>query len=163
MLTPLAIDPAHPFPHLHNKSLNLLLRIERRGLAARSRQLYAALQVPSVIRTGWCRLPGEGDGRRRFVLLEDVIGPDSTHLFGGYRDGRGGWPSASRATATSTSRRTRSRPAVDDQGDRRSGMGRAGPAGDLHSGIDEGFLAQLLAPRSSSSERRLQGRRPAST
>ena len=28
VLTPLAIDPAHPFPHVHNKSLNLLMRIE---------------------------------------------------------------------------------------------------------------------------------------
>ena len=28
MLTPLAIDPAHPFPQLLNKSLNLIVRLE---------------------------------------------------------------------------------------------------------------------------------------
>ena len=82
MLTPLAIDPAHPFPHVHNKSLNLLLRIE--PLSQHARQLYAVLQVPSVINR-LVPLPDEGDGQRRFVLLEDVIGPRLNALFGGYR------------------------------------------------------------------------------
>ena len=82
VLTPLAIDPAHPFPHVHNKSLNLLLRIE--SLSQHGRLLYAVLQVPAVINR-LVPLPDEGDGQRRFVLLEDVIGPRLDALFGGYR------------------------------------------------------------------------------
>jgi polyphosphate kinase len=83
VLTPLAIDPAHPFPHLHNKSLNLILRIETIGQDA-PRQHHAVLQVPSVLNR-LVPLPDEGDGRRRFVMLEDVIGPRLDALFGGYR------------------------------------------------------------------------------
>ena len=83
VLTPLAIDPAHPFPHLHNKSLNLILRIETIGQEL-PRQHYAVLQVPSVLNR-LVLLPDEGDGQRRFVMLEDVIGPRLDALFGGYR------------------------------------------------------------------------------
>jgi polyphosphate kinase len=83
VLTPLAIDPAHPFPHLHNKSLNLILRIEAIGQSP-PRQLYAVLQVPSVLHR-LVPLPDEGDGQRRFVLLENVIGPRLDALFGGFR------------------------------------------------------------------------------
>jgi polyphosphate kinase len=82
VLTPLAIDPAHPFPHVHNKSLNLLLRIESHKPHARP--LYAVLQVPPVLNR-LVPLPDEADGQRRFVLLEDVIGPHLDALFGGYR------------------------------------------------------------------------------
>jgi polyphosphate kinase len=82
VLTPLAIDPAHPFPHVHNKSLNLMLRIE--SFKAHTRPLYAVLQVPSVINR-LVPLPDEPDGQKRFVLLEDVIGPRLDALFGGYR------------------------------------------------------------------------------
>jgi polyphosphate kinase len=82
VLTPLAIDPAHPFPHVHNKSLNLLLRIE--SDKAHARPLYAVLQVPSVLNR-LVPLPDEPDGHRRFVLLEDVIGPRLDALFGGFR------------------------------------------------------------------------------
>jgi polyphosphate kinase len=83
VLTPLAIDPAHPFPHLHNKSLNLILRIETIGQDA-PRQYHAVLQVPSVLNR-LVPLPDEGDGKRRFVLLEDVIGPRLDALFSGFR------------------------------------------------------------------------------
>jgi polyphosphate kinase len=82
VLTPLAIDPAHPFPHVHNKSLNLLLRIESTKPPARP--LYAVLQVPPVLNR-LVPLPEEADGQRRFVLLEDLIGPRLDALFGGYR------------------------------------------------------------------------------
>jgi len=83
VLTPLAIDPAHPFPHLHNKSLNLILRIETIGQAP-PRSLYAVLQVPAVLNR-LVKLPDTGDGKHRFVLLEAVIGPRLGSLFGGYR------------------------------------------------------------------------------
>jgi polyphosphate kinase len=82
VLTPLAIDAAHPFPHIHNKSLNLLLRIE--SFKPHTRPLYAVLQVPTVINR-LVPLPDEADGQKRFVLLEDVIGPRLDALFGGYR------------------------------------------------------------------------------
>ena len=83
VLTPLAIDPAHPFPHLHNKSLNLILRIETIGQDP-TRQLYAVLQVPSVLNR-LVPLPDEGDGKHRFVLLESVIAPRLDALFGGFK------------------------------------------------------------------------------
>ncbi|MHC5537287.1 polyphosphate kinase 1 [Singulisphaera rosea] len=83
VLTPLAIDPAHPFPHLHNKSLNLILRIETIGQDP-PRQLYAVLQVPSVL-SRLVPLPDEGGSKRRLVLLEDVIGPRLDALFGGFK------------------------------------------------------------------------------
>ncbi|MFO0908948.1 MAG: polyphosphate kinase 1 [Isosphaeraceae bacterium] len=83
VLTPLAIDPAHPFPHLHNKSLNLILRIETIDQEP-ARQLYAVLQVPSVL-SRLVRLPSDNDGKLRFVLLEDVVAPRLDSLFGGFR------------------------------------------------------------------------------
>mgnify|MGYP001091173984 CR=1 FL=1 len=82
VLTPLAIDPAHPFPHVHNKSLNLLLRIE--SINQDGRLVYAVLQVPSVL-PRLVPLPDEPERGKRFVLLEDVIGPRLDALFGGYR------------------------------------------------------------------------------
>jgi polyphosphate kinase len=83
VLTPLAIDPAHPFPHLHNKSLNLILRIETIEEEP-PRRLNAVLQVPSVLNR-LVRLPSDNDGKQRFVLLENVIAPRLDSLFGGFR------------------------------------------------------------------------------
>jgi hypothetical protein len=59
VLTPLAIDPAHPVPHLHNKSLNLILRIETIGQDP-PRQLDAVLQVPPIL-SRLVALPDVGD------------------------------------------------------------------------------------------------------
>jgi polyphosphate kinase len=83
VLTPLAIDPAHPFPHTFNKTLNIILRIESLSDDS-ARQPYAVLRVPSVLNR-LVALPDTGDGARRFILLEDVIGPRLDSLFGGFR------------------------------------------------------------------------------
>jgi len=82
VLTPLAIDPGHPFPHVHNKSLNIALLVERR-LANQMQELFAVVQVPAVL-DRVVTLPSDSD-RLRFVLLEDVIAAHLGTLFGGFR------------------------------------------------------------------------------
>ena len=46
VLTPLSTDPAHPFPHLQNKSLNLAVALRRHNDAD---SVYAVVQVPGVL------------------------------------------------------------------------------------------------------------------
>jgi polyphosphate kinase len=46
VLTPLAIDPGHPFPHLLNKSLNLAVLLNR---PRETEKLFAVVQVPAVL------------------------------------------------------------------------------------------------------------------
>jgi polyphosphate kinase len=82
VLTPLAIDPGHPFPHVHNKSLNIALIIERTD-SGQAHQLFAVVQVPAVL-DRVVVLPRDGD-RLRFLLLEDVIAGHLSDLFGGFR------------------------------------------------------------------------------
>jgi len=55
VLTPLAIDPGHPFPHLANKSLNLVVVLVR---PKHPDKLFAVVQVPAVLRR-FVQLPAE--------------------------------------------------------------------------------------------------------
>src|ERR671916_116025 len=82
ILTPLAIDPAHPFPHISNLSLNLLVVIEDSG-----RRVMARIKVPTTI-DRFMRLSDEdrGPGERpemRFVRVEEVISANLDELFPG--------------------------------------------------------------------------------
>lgn len=74
VLTPLLVDPGHPFPHLRNRSLNLA------ALLADPRHeepMLALVQVPGVLgRT--IELPGPG---RRIVLLEELLRIHFAELF----------------------------------------------------------------------------------
>jgi polyphosphate kinase len=82
VLTPLAIDPGHPFPHVHNKSLNIVLLVEN---LESSQQLFAVVQVPALL-DRVVALPGTETGERlRFVLLEEIIAAHLGDLFGGFR------------------------------------------------------------------------------
>ena len=84
VLTPLAIDPGHPFPHVHNKSLNIALVIERRNGGPKPRRHFAVVQVPAVL-DRVVIVSTHGEGRVRFVLLEDIIARHLGELFGGLR------------------------------------------------------------------------------
>lgn len=84
VLTPLATDPAHPFPHLLNKSLNLAVTLRRPGDAD---PLTAVVQVPSLL-PRFVPLPAPdpaaADGPRyAFTPLEDVIRLHLGDLFPG--------------------------------------------------------------------------------
>ena len=77
VLTPIALDPGHPFPHLRNKSLNLAVRFASPAPGARLR--YGVVPVPSVLP----RLVEVPEGKRTYVLLEDVIARYVAQLFPG--------------------------------------------------------------------------------
>jgi polyphosphate kinase len=78
VLTPIALDPGHPFPHLRNKSLNLAVRFQPSAPGARLR--YGVVPVPSVL-PRLVEVPDQG--RRTYVLLEDVISRYVAQLFPG--------------------------------------------------------------------------------
>jgi polyphosphate kinase len=69
ILTPLAIDPGHPFPHLRNKSINLGIMFSREFAGQESG--FGVIQVPPML-SRLIRVHMDG-AQRAFVLLEDVI------------------------------------------------------------------------------------------
>jgi polyphosphate kinase len=80
ILTPLAVDPAHPFPVLLNKSLNLVvLLLDPRQ--PRRTQRMAVVQVPRTL-PRILRLP-EIDGQRSYVFTADIVQENLRALFPG--------------------------------------------------------------------------------
>ncbi|TMV92665.1 RNA degradosome polyphosphate kinase [Thioclava sp. BHET1] len=78
VLSPLAIDPAHPFPFIPNTGFCLALELERES---DKRRLQALLPIPQQI-DRFVRLPGEA----RFLPLEQLLMIHLNSLFPGYRD-----------------------------------------------------------------------------
>ncbi len=79
VLTPIAVDPGHPFPHLRNKSLNLAVRFGNQSAGSRLR--FGIVPVPAVL-PRLVEVPDD-PGRRSYVLLEDAIGRNVALLFPG--------------------------------------------------------------------------------
>lgn len=75
VLTPLAVDPAHPFPYISNLALNLAL-IARDPHSGERR--FARVKLPQTF-PRFMALPNS----RRFVLLEDVVAANIGRLFPG--------------------------------------------------------------------------------
>ena len=82
VLTPVGLDPAHPFPRILNKSLNMLVTLEGRDAFGRSAQ-HAVLHVPRCL-PRVIKLPAKGsDGPNDFVLLSSVIHAHVEEVFPG--------------------------------------------------------------------------------
>jgi polyphosphate kinase len=84
VLTPVGLDPAHPFPRILNKSLNLILRLEGAdafGRGARLAVVQAPRSLPRLI-----RLPqGVAEKPFEFVLLSSLIQAHVGELFPGMK------------------------------------------------------------------------------
>lgn len=80
VLTPLGIDPSHPFPQLLNKSLNIVVQVEIEREGEIERRL-AVVQVPRVL-PRLVRLPREDD-RLDFIYLGHLVGHYLADLFPG--------------------------------------------------------------------------------
>jgi polyphosphate kinase len=83
VLTPIAVDPAHPFPFIPNFGFTLGLELVREGSF---RTMHAILPIPSQL-DRFIRLPQGSDDSTgiRFVRLETVVGIFVSRLFPGYR------------------------------------------------------------------------------
>ena len=89
MLTPQAVDPAHPFPYMSNLSLNIGLTAERHADHAHTGALisgefatedtvrFVRIKVPPLCP----RLVPVNEGEPRFVLMEELIEANIHHLF----------------------------------------------------------------------------------
>jgi len=81
LLTPIAIDPAHPFPRVLNKALclALLLRLKRRSSGP---QVLGVVTVPRAL-PRFVRLPA-ADGCFDYLLLQDLIAQNLGGMYRGY-------------------------------------------------------------------------------
>lgn len=80
VLTPLAVDPAHPFPYISGLSLNLAVVLRNPDSAT---EHFARVKVPPLL-PRFVRVPGStGNSNVKFIPLEMVIGQFLAKLFAG--------------------------------------------------------------------------------
>lgn len=87
VLTPLAFDPGHPFPHISNLSLNLAVVIQDE----KNHQFFARIKVPNTLprliplkrSSGGVRKDGTTPANHYFVWIEQVIAANLYRLFPG--------------------------------------------------------------------------------
>ena len=82
VLTPVALDPSHPFPNVQNKGLNLIVHIEGEDAFGRESGI-AIVQVPRCLPRLLALPPEIAESPECFVMLRSVIHAYVGHLFPG--------------------------------------------------------------------------------
>ena len=81
MLTPVTVDPTHPFPHVLNKALCIAFLLRRRKRAG-EKPLFGVVTVPRAL-PRLLRVP-TGNGGIHFAFLQDIISRYAENLYRGY-------------------------------------------------------------------------------
>lgn len=81
IITPLAVDPAHPFPFIPNAGFALALRLEN---TENHKTLHALMPIPEQI-DRFTPLPNGAQGETRFIPLEDLLLEKMSFVFPGYK------------------------------------------------------------------------------
>ena len=81
VLTPLAFDPAHPFPFVSNLSLSLAIELSEKE---EGRAHFARVKVPPSL-PRLVPVPPEGGAAADFLLLEDLVEAHLSQLFPGMK------------------------------------------------------------------------------
>ena len=81
MLTPVTVDPTHPFPHVLNKALCIAFLLRRRK-GSGNKPLFGVVTVPRAL-PRLLRVP-TGNGGIHFVFLQDIISRYAEKLYRGF-------------------------------------------------------------------------------
>ena len=81
VLTPMAVDSSRPFPLVRNKTLNLGALVKKKQ--GKSEVEFATVQVPGVL-SRVVEIPGDDEGRRCLIFLEQIIERNIDRLFLNY-------------------------------------------------------------------------------
>lgn len=83
IVTPLAIDPGHPFPYLANRSLCLVVSLRTKIASRLPHTDLSIVHIPAQVTPRFIALPGR-DGQHAFILLEDVLRHHLPRLYHGF-------------------------------------------------------------------------------
>jgi polyphosphate kinase len=83
VLTPLAVDPGHPFPHLANRSLCLVISLRPLTPSRLPYASFSVVHIPGQVVPRFIALPAP-TGQYAFMRLEDVIRLHLSRLYYGY-------------------------------------------------------------------------------